>query len=139
MSEMTTTVTTVPAGSGPGAGYPGGGLIRGDVTTVGRLQQAARSADVLAEQVQLALVLVHAAASTLPDRLAAADWGTDDITSGGTAIGDAVAGNQLDAEALAGLIEQLHAMGSAVDAAEQLGAEVLAKRADGQAEAFVDA
>jgi hypothetical protein len=138
-SEMTTTVTTVPAGSGSGAGYPSGGLIRGDVTTVGRLQQAARQADVLAEQVQAALQLVHAAASTLPDRLAAADWGTDDITNAGTAVGEAVGGSQLDSAALTGLLEQLDAMDGAVGAAEQLGAEVLARRADGAAEAFAGA
>jgi hypothetical protein len=129
------------AGSGAGAGgassgMPSGGLIRGDVSTVARLRQAARQADALAESVQILLGLVHAAGGSLPDRLAAADWGTDAVTAAGNGIGDAVAVPALNAEALTGLLEQLGVMDTAVDAAEQLGAEVLARQADGRAEAF---
>lgn len=151
MTEMQTTFTTTTQGGGAngransggngwngGQGGQGGSLIRGDVATVGRLQQAARQADALAEQVQIILGMVHAAASSLPDRLAAADWGTDAITAAGDTIGDAVGGQaSLNGEALDGLLEQLDVLDGAVGAAEQLGAEVLARRADGQAVAFV--
>ena len=143
--SVQTTFTTAGAGTGAGAGagaggalsgMPGGGLIRGDVATVGRLQLSARQADALAEQVQIILGMVHAAAASLPDRLAAADWGTEAITEAGNQVGEAVAVPALDAEALTGLMEQLGVMDDAVTAAEQLGAEVLARRADGQAAAF---
>jgi hypothetical protein len=138
--SVQTTFTTVSAGSGgASSGMPSGGLIRGDVATVGRLQQAARQADALAEQVQILLGMVHAAAGSLPDRLAQADWGTDAVTSAADAVGDAVSVEALNAEALTGLLEQLGVLDAAVAAAEQLGAEVLSRGADGRAEAFADA
>jgi hypothetical protein len=134
--SVQTTFTTAPAGAGGSSGMPSGGLICGDVATVGRLQQAGRQADALAEQVQILLGMVHAAAGSLPDRLAQADWGTEAITAAGNGIGDAVSVEALNADALSGLLEQLDVMDSAVEAAEQLGAEVLSRQADGKAEAF---
>ena len=134
--SVQTTFTTAPAGAGGSSGMPSGGLIRGDVATVGRLQQAARQADALAEQVQILLGMVHAAAGSLPDRQAQADWGTDAITTAGGRVAEAVAVPALNGEALAGLLEQLDVMDDAVAAAEQLGAEVLSRQADGKAEAF---
>jgi hypothetical protein len=135
-----TTAGGARAGSGAGAGgasgMPAGGLIRGDVATVARLRQAARRSDALAEQVQIILGMVHAAAGSLPDRLAQADWGTDAVTTAGGRVAEAVAVPALNAQALAGLLEQLGELDKAVDAAEQLGAEVLARQADGKAEAF---
>jgi hypothetical protein len=138
--SMQTTFTTTPAGAGGGSGYQGSGsgLIHGDVSTVGRLQEAARRADALAEQVQIIVGMVQGAAASLPDRLAQAEWGTDGITAAGEAIGDTVTGvASLDSAALDALLEQLDVMDGEVTSAEQLGAEVLARRADGQAEAFV--
>lgn len=136
--SVQTTFRTGPAGSpgGTSSGMPSGGLIRGDVTSPGRLEQAGRQADLLAEQVQIVLGMVHAAAVSLPDRLAAADWGTDDITAAGNKVAEAAGVEALNADALTGLLEALGETDTAVDAAEQLGAEVLSKGADGKAEAF---
>jgi hypothetical protein len=147
MTTMQTTFTTVRKGQAPngwggvqgqgGNGGKGGGLIHGDVATQGRLQQSAKAADTLAEQIQIILGMVHSAAITLPERLAAADWGTDGITAAGDRIGDSVARqSELDHQALVGLLEQLNEMDGEITAAEQLGAEVLARRADGAAEAL---
>lgn len=140
MSQMQTRFSTAPAGSGgQSSGFSGGGLIRGDVTSVGRLRDAAQQADALAEQVQIILGMVHTAAASLPDRLTQAEWGTEGITAAGDGIGDAVGGRSaLDSQALDGLLEQLDVMDGEVTSAEQLGAEVLARRADGQAQAFVE-
>lgn len=135
--SVQTTFRTGPAGA-RSAGMPSGGLIRGDVTTVARLREAARRADALAEQVQILLGMVHEAAASLPDRLAQADWGTDPVTDAGNGIGDAVAVQALTAPSLTGLLEALGVMARAAQAAEQLGAEVLARQADGQAAGFVE-
>lgn len=140
MSEMQTTFTTGKASGGKSPGMPGGSLIGGDLATVGRAQESARRADALAEQVQIVLGMVHGAASTLADRVAAADWGTDGITRVADTISDTVSSQStLNSELLTGLLEQFGEMDGEISSAEQLGAEVLAKQADGKAEAFVDA
>jgi hypothetical protein len=140
MSTMQTTFTTGKAGGGKSPGMPGGSLIGGDITTVRRAQESARRADALAEQVQIVLGMVHGAASTLADRVAAADWGTDGITRVADTISDTVSSQStLNSESLTRLLEQFGEMDGEISSAEQLGAQVLAKQADGKAEAFVDA
>ena len=68
--------------------------------------------------------------------------GADSIAGGAGAdtISDTVSSQStLNSELLTGLLEQFGEMDGEISSAEQLGAEVLAKQADGKAEAFVDA
>jgi len=106
--------------------------------TAAQLRQQARQADVLAEQVQALVAGLDAAIASLPDRVAAADWGTDAITRAVDDLAAVAAAGLAQTGALAGLSERLQHLQAAVAAAEQLGARAAELGAAGPVQAFLD-
>lgn len=106
--------------------------------TLTDLREQLHAVDVCAEQVQLLLTILSATVASLPDRLAAAPWGTDTITRAVTDLAGAAAAGLDDVNALARLAEQLQHLQAAVAAAEQLGTRVTELGAVGTVEAFLD-
>jgi hypothetical protein len=121
------------------AGGPAGPGLSGEGWTAAGLRGQAHQADVLAEQVRALLIVLHTVIATLPDRLAQADWGTDDITRAVDDLAHAAAAGPADAAGLGRVDEQLRRVQAAVAVAEQLGARVAELGAAGAVEAFVEA
>ena len=101
-----------------------------------QVRRQACHADVLAEQVQVLLGVLHTAITGLPDRVVQVDWGTGPVTQAVVDLADAAAGGLGDAAGLARVDEQLQRLQIAITVAEQLGARVAAATVAGPVDAF---
>jgi hypothetical protein len=125
---------TAPGGSPAGGG--GDGVITTDLASVDDLNHEVDTASALAEQFEVLGDMLDSWASSLPDRLAGARWGTVPIHEAATGVAESRRGGGFATEA--GLLrEAMELLKQAVEKARGLGEHIAAHQATGEAAAFV--